>query len=233
MQSIAIITARGGSKRIPAKNIKLFAGRPIIEYSIEAALLSGCFEEVMVSTDDPEIAKISQNAGAVVPFMRSEKTSGDHSTTADVIEEVLQRYLAIGRRFETFCCIYPTAPFINAPLLAKAMSMLESSSVSTLMPIVRYGYPIWRSLKKDADNKIQFNWPEYLNVRSQDLEPVFHDAGQFYAGKSAAFLEDKKLFTDQTIGLEVPESQTQDIDTEEDWLLAEIKFKFIKDLKPG
>jgi N-acylneuraminate cytidylyltransferase len=231
MSSIAIITARGGSKRIPRKNVKPFCGKPIILYSIEAALQSGVFDEVMVSTDDEEIADIAVKSGASVPFMRSEATASDHATTAQVIEEVLVRYSEKGQHFDTFCCIYPTAPFISAALLLKAMNKLADSGSHTLVPVVKYGYPVWRSVKMDDNQEIHFNWPENLNVRSQDLPPVYHDAGQFYAGKTELFLQEKKLFTEHTLGLEIPESETQDIDTEEDWLLAEIKYRFIQERK--
>ncbi len=227
---LAIITARGGSKRIPRKNIKEFLGSPIIKYSIEAAKNSGCFSEVMVSTDDKEIADIAVQYGASVPFLRSESTADDMTVTSDVLVEVLQKYKQLGREFAYTCCIYPTAPFITAKKLSTAYSMLSNSNAKTLVPVVRFGFPILRSFKIE-DGLIKMNWPEHLNSRSQDLTPTFHDCGQFYFFRTAPFLKDRKLFTDNTIPYEMPESEVQDIDTEEDWKVAEIKYKIILDRK--
>jgi pseudaminic acid cytidylyltransferase len=223
---VAIITARGGSKRIPRKNIKPFLGKPIILYSIEAAISSGCFSEVMVSTDDDEIAEIARKAGAKVPFKRSTKNANDHATTADVILEVLNQYMELGANFDTACCIYPTAPFVNADKLKEAYRLLSKEGVKSVVPIVRFSFPILRSFKME-NGYVKMNWPEYLNTRSQDLPPAFHDAGQFYFFKIADFIKDKKVFTDCTLGMEMPESEVQDIDNEEDWKVAEIKYTFL------
>ena len=225
MSVVAIIPARGGSKRIPGKNLKEFLGKPIIQYSIEAALKSGIFEEVMVSTNDERIAETALRLGASVPFMRSQKNSDDQATTAQVIEEVLQQYAAMGRTFEVFFCIYPTAPFITYALLSSSLTKLLHSESHTLVPVVRYSYPIWRSLKMNEANELQFNWPENLSVRSQDMPVSYHDAGQFYAGKTEFFLKEKQLFTSHTMGIELPATLVQDIDTEEDWKMAELKMK--------
>lgn len=225
-KAVAIITARGGSKRIPRKNIKPFLGKPIIQYSIEAALASGCFDEVMVSTDDDEIANIALQAGAKIPFKRSNKNADDHATTADVILEVLDQYHQVGKQFDLACCIYPTAPFVTAEKLKLAYHKLLTSGAKAVVPVVRFGFPILRSFKMEGD-LVKLNWPEYLNTRSQDLPPAFHDAGQFYFFNTASFIEEKKVFTDCTIGLEMPESEVQDIDTEEDWKVAEIKYTFL------
>lgn len=225
-KNIAIITARGGSKRIPRKNIKEFRGVPIIKYSIDAALNAGCFDEVMVSTDDEEIAKIALGFGAKVPFMRSRENSNDYATTSDVISEVLNTYNNSGSEFEYACCIYPTAPFITAEKLKKAYTMLLESGAKTLVPIVSFGFPILRSFKID-EGKIKMNWPEYMQTRSQDLPPAFHDCGQFYFINTSSFFPDKQLFTDFTIPFEMPESEVQDIDTEEDWKVAEMKYEFL------
>jgi N-acylneuraminate cytidylyltransferase len=224
--SVAIITARGGSKRIPGKNIRNFLGRPIIEYSIAAALESGCFSEVMVSTEDQKIAEIAEAAGAKIPFYRSQKNADDHSTTADVIEEVLNNYKTQGKKFGSACCIYPTAPFVTAEKLKHAYDRLRSEGASSVVPVVRFSFPILRSFKME-NGFVKMNWPEYINTRSQDLPPAFHDAGQFYFIRTEDFLRDKKLFTQKTIGLEMPESEVQDIDNEEDWKLAEIKYTFL------
>lgn len=220
---VAIITARGGSKRIPGKNIRDFCGQPIIKYSIEAALCSDLFNEVMVSTDDMEIAEISKNFGAKIPFMRSKKTSDDYATTADVIEEVLLEYQKLGQNFDYACCIYPTTPFITSKKLKNAFDNLINTDADSLIPVVKFGYPIQRALKIE-NNKVKLLFPENINKRSQDLEQTYHDCGQFYFLKTETFLKDKSLFTENTAFLEIPESEVQDIDIEEDWKIAELKF---------
>lgn len=223
-KSLAIITARGGSKRIPRKNIKNFLGQPIIKYSIDAALQSGCFDEVMVSTDDIEIAEYAKQCGATVPFIRSEKNADDHSTTAEVLLEVIHAYKNVGKDFQYACCIYPTAPFVTAEKLKNAFQKLKENECKSIVPVVQFSFPILRSFKME-NGLIKMNWPEYLNTRSQDLAPAYHDAGQFYFFRTDAFLTDKKIFTENTLGIEMPESEVQDIDNEEDWKLAEIKFQ--------
>lgn len=225
---LAIITARGGSKRIPRKNIKNFLGQSIIKYSIDAALNAGCFDCVMVSTDDAEIAKISIQNGAEVPFMRSENTSNDFATTAVVITEVLDTYLEQGTVFDYCCCIYPTAPFVTSAKLTEAYNILVKTGADSVFPITNFGYPILRSLKLNEDGRVEMNWPEHLNSRSQDLPAAYHDAGQFYFLNVKAFLQKKKLFTDFSFPVIVPESEVQDIDNEEDWRIAEIKYTFLK-----
>lgn len=225
---LAIITARGGSKRIPRKNIKDFLGSPIIKYSIDAALGAGCFDEVMVSTDDEEIATIAKNFGANIPFMRSVDASNDHATTAEVILEVLDSYKKIGIEFEYFCCIYPTAPFITAEKLQTAYEMLVNSGAKSLVPIVSFSFPILRSFKIE-EGLVKMNWPEYMTTRSQDLPAAYHDCGQFYFLKTDVFLQEKKMYTDLTIPYNMPESEVQDIDNEEDWKIAEIKYTFLKE----
>ena len=220
--SLALITARGGSKRIPRKNIKEFCGKPILTYSIEAALKSGVFDEVMVSTDDSEIARIAIASGAAVPFMRSEATSNDYASTDDVIAEVLDMYKAAGKTFDSFCCIYPTAPFITPDRLAGAMTLLgEHESV---MPVVAYSYPPQRSVVI-RDGLIVRRFPEYLNSRSQDLEKFYHDCGQFYACRADAFRRGGTTDVDDLAPLVLDDAEVQDIDTLEDWAIAEEKFK--------
>jgi len=227
MPSLCIITARGGSKRIPRKNVRPFCGKPIIAYSICTAQESGCFDEVMVSTDDHEIAQISREYGAKVPFMRSETASSDYSTTVDVLLEVLGEYAKRSKTFDLGCCIYPTAPFITKETLRSARVMLaENPSILSVMPLVRFSYPIQRALKI-KDGLISMFQPEHLNSRSQDLEPAYHDAGQFYWFRTAEFMRSKNIIGMQTAGLILPESQVQDIDTEEDWALAELKYRHI------
>jgi pseudaminic acid cytidylyltransferase len=226
MTSVAIITARGGSKRIPRKNLRPFLGRPIIAYSIEAALQSGLFDEVMVSTDDEEIAEVARGCGAVVPFMRSAKTSDDYSTTAQVLEEVIGDYRDRGRIFDYACCIYPTAPFVTADKLRQAFDKLANSDADVVLPIARFSFPIWRSFKLEGD-RVFYNWPEYAPMRSQDLPPAFQDAGQFYFFRPDILQGSPLLVTSNSIGIEVDELEVQDIDTEADWRPAEIKFRLM------
>jgi N-acylneuraminate cytidylyltransferase len=226
-KSLAIITARGGSKRIPRKNIKSFLGNPIIKYSIDAAIHSKCFDEVMVSTDDREIAGISERLGARIPFMRSETTSNDFATTADVIEEVLLEYKKTGKVFDYCCCIYPTAPFVSPERLKEGLNILTLKNVDSVLPVVRFSYPIQRALKIE-NGRLLMIWPENLNKRSQDLMPAYHDAGQFYWLKVESFLKQKKLYAENSAPIEIPESEVQDIDNEEDWKIAEMKYRILK-----
>ena len=187
MSSIAIITARGGSKRIPKKNIKNFCGKPIIAYSIEAALKSKLFDEIMVSTDDLEIAEVAKKYGANVPFMRSEKNSDDYATTADVLCEVLEEYSKLGQQFECICCIYPTAPFITSKRLIESFLKLKESKADMLTPVVKFSYPPQRSFILN-NGLLEYKWPQYIRTRSQDLEEFYHDVGQFYFYREVAFL---------------------------------------------
>ncbi len=227
MSAIAIIIARGGSKRIPRKNIREFCGSPIIRYSIEAAISSKCFDEIMVSTDDEEISRIAKSYGAKTPFTRSEKNSDDYATTADVLIEVIDRYKAIGKEFDNLCCIYPTAPFVSAGKLISAMEILQNNNdCDCVLPVVKYSYPIQRSLKIE-NQRLKMNWPENYSTRSQDLGDTYHDAGQFYCAKIADFLESKVLFTPETMPVIVSELEVQDIDSEEDWKIAEMKYKIL------
>ena len=179
MDRIAIITARGGSKRIPKKNIKSFCGKPIIVYSIEAALESGRFDEVMVSTESREIAEIAKEAGAQVPFFRSEETSNDYATTAEVLLEVLKEYKIRGKEFKVGCCIYPTAPFVTSEKLIEGLRILEKEAADTVLPVVPFSFPPQRCLKIQ-EHVLSPVYPEYMNARSQDLEKWYHDCGQFY-----------------------------------------------------
>lgn len=221
MSSIAIITARGGSKRIPKKNIKEFCGKPIIAYSIEAALSSGAFNEVMVSTDSEEIKEIAELYGATVPFLRSEATSNDFATTADVIAEVIDNYKHIGKSFDSFACIYPTAPFVTGTRLAEASKLLNDANA--VISVVKFSFPPQRALVV-RDGKVAFQYPQYERARSQDLEPIYHDCGQFYMCKTEAFLDCKSLILPETKPYILPEEEVQDIDTMSDWAIAESKY---------
>jgi len=224
MKSLCIITARGGSKRIPRKNIKNFLGKPIIVYSIESAINSKIFNEVMVSTDDEEIASVSRQYGASVPFMRSQKNSDDFSTTSDVLIEVIEAYHRQGAKFDIACCIYPTAPFVTAAKLQEAFTVLIENKYDSLFPVVKFGFPILRSLKME-NSLIKPNWPENYLKRSQDLPPAYHDAGQFYYFNVPSFLENKSMMMKKTGAIIVDENSVQDIDTEDDWKLAELKYR--------
>ncbi len=226
MKRIAIITARGGSKRIPHKNIRDFCGKPILFYSIEAALKSHCFTTVMVSTDDEIIADLAKKAGAEVPFLRSDKTSGDFATTAEVIEEVLTEYKKQGEEFDTACCIYPTAPFITAEKLQEAVRLLEEKDLDSVMPVVEFSFPPLRGMVIE-EGKLNYKWEKYSQMRSQDLEKIYHDVGQFYVLNVKHFEESKKLVTQNTGAIMMSELETQDIDNETDWKIAELKYRLI------
>jgi len=230
MKCIAIITARGGSKRIPRKNIKDFCGKPIIEYSIKAALESGVFDEVMVSTDDEEIAEISMKAGAVVPFFRSSNTSDDYSTTADVLMEVLKEYIKMGKTFDYAACIYPTAPFVTAQKLRDGIRILKEKDGIMLMPVVRFHFPPQRSLIIN-DGKVEYKWPQYRTTRSQDLEEMYYECGQYYFYNVDKYLEKKGQISEGIIPIIVSEMEAQDIDNEEDWRIAEFKYTIMNRMK--
>lgn len=224
MKNIAIIPARGGSKRIPRKNIKEFLGKPIIAYSIEAALNSGLFKEVMVSTDDEEIAEIATKYGAIVPFLRTEENSNDFATTADVLFEVMANY---SEEYDNGCCIYPTAPLVTIEKLKDCYTNLIRQDYDTVFPVVKYSYPIQRSLC-DNNGKIEMVWPHNLEKRSQDLEDRYHDAGQFYWFNIAKFFKSKKLYSDNSGYIIMDELFVQDIDNETDWKLAELKYNLTR-----
>ena len=226
MKRVAIITARGGSKRVPRKNIKLFCGVPIIKYSIDAAISSSIFDVVMVSTDDKEIGEIARKFGAEVPFFRDDETSNDYATTADVLYEVLEKYREQGKCFDEACVIYPTAPFVSPFKLQKAEILLQENDSESIIPVVQYSFPPQRGLYM-REGLIKMVQPEYLNTRSQDLEKIYHDCGQFYFVNVKSFYKQRKLIMDKTIGIEMDELEVQDIDNEMDWKLAELKYKLM------
>ena len=222
---IAIITARGGSKRIPRKNIKEFMGKPMLAYAIEAALDSHLFDTVMVSTDDEEIAKVAREYDAEVPFMRSEKTSSDFASTADVLEEVIQEYKKLGFYFDMICCIYPCVPFLSSKSLIEAYERF-TENVDALMPVCKYPVPVeWALSIKDGlvDN---FD-PEGWKIRSQDLDPKYYDVGMFYYVRTERMLQYQSVRPPKTAAYIIDESECQDIDTIEDWKNAELKYKIL------
>ncbi len=227
MRNLAIIPARGGSKRIPHKNMKMFLGHPILTYSIQSALKSGVFEDVMVSTDDSEIAKIARENGANVPFFRSETTSNDFAPLAEVLLEVINDYEKRGQFYDHICCILPTAPLISEKDILEAYKLMTDSHFDSVCPIVPFSYPILRSLSIDEGKHLRMNWPEYRFTRSQDLKPAYHDSGTFYWIETAILKKEKKLFTDNGSALILDEYHVQDIDTLEDWALAEMKYQLL------
>ena len=230
MKSVAIITARGGSKRIPRKNIKPFLGKPILEYSIEAALGADMFHEVMVSTDDEEIAQVAKKAGAKVPFFRSDETSNDFATTAEVINEVLESYERIGMKFSQACCIYPTAPFVTSNAIKTAMMLLEQEKADSVIPVVKFSFPPQRCVIIN-NGRLEPKWPENMAKRSQDLEPYYHDCGQFYCLNVDSFKKQKAIWMKNVVPFIQDESNVQDIDTLEDWKIAEMKYRILREGK--
>lgn len=226
MKNLCIIPARGGSKRIPRKNVKPFLGKPMLAYSIEAALATGLFDEVMVSTDDEEIAAVARQYGAKVPFMRSAETANDYATLADVLHEVLNKYEEQGKVFDNMCCILATSPMLKSEDISNGFCTLINSEFSTIVPIVEFSYPILRSFKMNDDNAIEYNWPEYAKSRSQDLPKAYHDSGTFYWHKINLWRTGKITRG----GVVVSEETVQDIDTEQDWKMAEIKYKLMNNI---
>lgn len=219
---IAVIPARGGSKRIPRKNIKLFCGKPMIAWSIEAARVSGLFEHIIVSTDDAEIAEVAVQCGATVPFMRPDELSGDHAGTTEVIAHATQWALDQGFDVEAVCCIYATAPFIRVADLNRGWEALESGDWAYAFTVTDFAAPIFRSFRQVAGGGIEMFFPEYFSTSSQDLPAALHDAGQFYWGRPAAWLEGKRIFDRHSKPIVIPRWRVQDIDTQEDWERAEI-----------
>lgn len=227
-RNIAIITARGGSKRIPRKNIRDFCGKPMISYAIQAALQAGIYDAVMVSTDSEEIAEIARSFGAEVPFMRSAAASDDHATTADVLLEVLDAYAERGESFQTMTCLYPTAPFVTAEKLVRAMELLQENPEAVMvMPVTAFSYPPLRGYVI-RDGCLAMKWPEYYKYRSQDLETIYHDAGQFYCYRVAGFQKAGGIITEGIVPMVVEELEVQDIDNETDWKMAELKYGLLR-----
>lgn len=224
MKNLCIIPARGGSKRIPRKNVKPFLGKPMLAYSIETAKQTGLFDEIMVSTDDEEIALVARQYGAKVPFMRSAETASDFATTADVLKEVLTQYQSLGKEFDNFCCFYATAPLVQSKDVVSAFELLKHSDFTCVYPVVQFSYPIWRCLDLAPDGTMTRHWPEFENSRSQDLPKEYHDTGTFYWYKTKEWLAGNVKIG----GVIMDETSIQDIDTETDWKLAEMKYKLLK-----
>jgi N-acylneuraminate cytidylyltransferase len=222
---IAVIPARGGSKRIPRKNIKPFGGKPMIAWSIAAAQQNGCFDRVIVSTDDPEIAEVAKVHGAEVPFVRPLELSDDHTGTIPVIAHAISWQNAHGKQVSQACCIYATAPFVRAQDLKRGLEVLESSGADYAFSVTSYAFPIQRAVRITLEQRVSMFQPEHFNIRSQDLEEAWHDAGQFYWGKAKAWLAGLPLFSEGSTPIVLPRHRVQDIDTPQDWARAELMFK--------
>ena len=225
---LAVIPARGGSKRIPRKNIKDFFGRPMIAWSIAAARDSGCFDRIVVSTDDAEIAAVARAHGAETPFVRPLELADDHTPTIPVIAHAIQWYLDRGEAIDAACCIYATAPFVRAEDIKRGLEILENEETDYAFSVTSYPFPIQRAIRITTDQRVEMFQPEHFKTRSQDLEEAWHDAGQFYWGKTHAWLQEKPLFSHDAAPIPIPRYQVQDIDTAEDWLQAELIFAALK-----
>ena len=222
---LAVIPARGGSKRIPRKNIREFCGKPIIAYSIQAALQSNCFDQVVVSTDDAEIAAVAREWGAKTPFVRPEELANDYAGTIPVIKHAVEWFAANQEKPEFVCCIYATAPFVSVADLQHGLDVLTTQQSEYAFSVTSYPFPIQRAVKVTADGRLAMFQPENFQMRSQDLEEAFHDAGQFYWGRSDAFVKELPLFSKDAAPVLLPRHRVQDIDTLEDWHRAELMFK--------
>ena len=225
---IAVIPARGGSKRIPRKNIKTFCGKPMIAWSIEAALQSGCFDQIVVSTDDAEIAEIARQHGAQVPFMRPAELSDDHTGTTAVIAHAINWFAAQGQTPAQVCCLYATAPFVSADDLRRGLAVLTEQGSDYAFSVTSYAFPIQRAIRITAAGRVEMFNAEHFNTRSQDLEEAYHDAGQFYWGRAEAWLQGQMIFSPAAASVMLPRHRVQDIDTPEDWARAEWMFKALQ-----
>jgi len=227
--NICVIPARGGSKRILHKNIKEFNGKPIIAYSIEAALKSNCFSQVIVSTDDNEISEVAKKYGAHVPFVRPDELSNDYVGTIPVIKHTIEWMEDNNNYIENVCCLYATAPFIQSKIISKAYQQLKNSSADYCFSVTSFAFPIQRAIRIVQDNKVDMFYPEHFNTRSQDLEEACHDAGQFYWGKAQAFKAELPLFSEVATPYVLPRYLVQDIDTMEDWIRAEAMYRVLQE----
>ncbi|QDX98146.1 pseudaminic acid cytidylyltransferase [Pectobacterium carotovorum subsp. carotovorum] len=225
---VAVIPARGGSKRIPRKNIKLFCGKPMIAWSIEQAKASGCFDRIIVSTDDMDIADVAREYGAEIPFIRPNELSNDYATTGQVMNHAVTWLLEQKLAIKAVCCIYATAPFLSAEDMRSGYRKFEESRSDYVFSATTYAFPIQRALKKDSNERISMFHPEEFHTRSQDLEEAFHDAGQFYWGTPEAWKEERPIFNSDSIAIALPRHRVQDIDTQEDWDRAELMFKVLR-----
>lgn len=224
---LAVIPARGGSKRIPRKNIKPFSGKPMIAWSIEAAIESGCFDRIVVSTDDEEVAEIAKERGADVPFLRPPELSDDHTGTIPVIRHAIEWFSERGQVPVQVCCIYATAPFLRAVDLRRGLDVLSRSDCDYAFSVTSYPFPIQRAIRITPQGRVEMFSPEHFNTRSQDVEEAHHDAGQFYWGRASAWLTGKVIFGAHSAAVHIPRYRVQDIDTAEDWQMAEYLFRAV------
>ena len=223
--NLCVIPARGGSKRILKKNIKKFYDRPIIAWSIEQAIASKCFDKIIVSTDDKKIASVAKKYGALVPFIRPKSLSDDYTSTIPVVSHAINWFIKNLNKPDYVCCIYPAAPFIKLSDLRNGLRILKKTKLNYVFPVTNFAYPILRSFKIDKNKKLKMFFPKYYQYRSQDVHEAFHDAGQFYWGKTDAWLKNKKLYSKNSFPMPIPRSRVLDIDTIEDWKIAEKMFK--------
>lgn len=230
---VAIIPARGGSKRIPRKNLREFCGRPIIGWSIDTALSSGLFDKVLVSTDDEEVAEVAESLGASVPFRRPAALSDDHAGTLAVVRHAVQACHELGWNPQLACCLYATAPFVEAADLQRGLDALADPALLYAFSATSFAFPVQRAIRIDGHGRVSPVWPENIPRRSQDLEPLYHDAGQFYWGRADAFAQELPLFAPHAAAVLMPRHRVQDIDDEEDWVRAEWLFRAWKDMKAG
>jgi N-acylneuraminate cytidylyltransferase len=230
--NVAVIPARGGSKRIPRKNVRDFAGKPMIAWSIEAARRSGCFQRIVVSTDDEEIAAVAVRHGAEAPFRRPPELATDTATTLPVIAHAVEWLVASGVRLDHVCCIYPTAPLIVVDDLRRGLELLERSDADYVFACTTFPFAVQRALRKDPAGRVTMLHPEHENTRSQDLPETFHDAGQFYWGRARAWLEGRRIYGPGSLPLMIPRFRVQDIDTPEDWARAELIYRLVFEAKP-
>ena len=228
MKSLAIIPARGGSKRVPRKNIKQFSGIPIIAWSIKAAISSRCFDKIIVSTDDKEIADIAKSYGAKIPFIRPEDLADDYAKTGDVISHAIRYEESEGNDYDYACCIYPTAPFLKEESIQIGFEMIQKGLHNYVFSATSYTFPVQRGFSFDSNSGLQMLFPNHENTRSQDLSEIFHDAGQFYWAQSKTWIDDLPIFDKSSFPLILPRDEVIDIDTEEDFKEAELKFKLLK-----
>lgn len=226
--NIAVIPARGGSKRIPRKNIKEFCSKPMIAWSIEAAQKSNCFGRTIVSTDDNEIADVARSYGAEVPFVRPESLSDDHTGTTSVICHAVKWLVAHGEKPENVCCLYATAPFVQPDDLQRGLEILQDQECDYVFSVTSFAFPIQRAIRITPEQRVEMFQSEHFETRSQDLEEAYHDAGQFYWGKAQAWLQEKPLFSQRSVAVSLPRYRVQDIDTLEDWKRAEWLFKALQ-----
>ena len=226
---LAVIPARGGSKRIPRKNIKPFCGKPMIAWSIEAALQSACFDQVVVSTDDAEIAEVARQHGALVPFIRPANLADDHTDTIPVIQHAIQWSQTQGLAPSQVCCLYATAPFVSVDDLRRGLAVLTETASDYAFSVTSYAFPIQRAIRITETGRVEMFNPQHFGTRSQDLEEAWHDAGQFYWGRADAWLAGKPIFSNDAVPVKLPRHRVQDIDTPEDWLRAEWMFKALQE----